>query len=528
MRNLKALFMGSAAFAAMSVASGSAQAQSYAFGAGSTSVQIVYRQLMDCLYDQAQGSAGKPGPMAKAWMCTGFNTSGFHGMILYAPTGSGNGKLVLRTNDKSQIGIVSHSVPYTNLSKYPGSIDVLDTTGYDGVQFIGSDDVVNTTDIINWNAGGTTSPQSKFGNLIQLPAVIETIGLGLSEKDGNNVWLNVLTAGLNLSRNAMCGIVSGHITQWNNPILTALNGGVLGTGNIIFVHRWDESGATFLLSNALVAQCRYEFGPNNETDATIVSYSFPWTDRSQSCSTPLVARGSNQVNWPDQFPTDQCGNAVSNPGGGHFASARVINQNTPPHHTTGSGALVDFVQSTNGAIGYASGNFSIDQGRVSLWPFISWRTANLQSQWDLANNTGKFQAPTWQGAQKAMATLIPQFDATTRANPLTWSLQGVAPNPVVAGAYPISGFSWIEMYQCYRNHNTYDGPRANGIPVDNNAFLWLKIWLDFLYGTGSTGILNDTGFAQIPGVWQSEIYSLLNDPVNGPQGSGCSGKVGAY
>jgi ABC-type phosphate transport system substrate-binding protein len=502
MRNLKALLLGSAAFAAMGVASESAQAQSFAFGAGATFPQVVYRQLMDCMYDQAQGSSGKPGPLAKAANCSGFNTSGFHGMILYAGTGSGNGKTVLRTNDKTQIGTPSSSAPpYTS-----ANIGVSATTDYDGVQFIGSDDVVNAADMTAWNTGGTTSPQSKFGNLIQLPAVIGAVALGFNGKDGAGANLNIIPAtptggssGLNLSRNALCGIASGHVTKWNNPILTALNGGALGTGNITFVHRTDGSGTTFLFSNALVEQCRYEFGPNNETDSTVVSYAFPWTDRSQACTSPLVARGANQLNWPDQFATDQCGAANANSGGGTFANA------------SGSGALVSLVTTTNGAIGYASGDFWLPVKAGGL------KTANVQSQWDITGATGKFQPPTAAGAQKAMATAIPQFDATTRANPLTWSLQGVAPNPVVAGSYPISGFSWIEMYQCYQTH-------SNG----NNAFIWYKTWLDFLYGTGSGGIQNENGFAQIPAVWQNEIYALLNDPANGPQGSGCTGKVGAY
>ncbi|MFB9265484.1 substrate-binding domain-containing protein [Bradyrhizobium erythrophlei] len=494
--------MGSVAFAAMGVASESAQAQSFAFGAGATFPQIVYRQLMDCMYDQAQGSTGKPGPLAKAASCTGFNTSGFHGMILYAPTGSGNGKTVLRTNDKTQIGTPSNSIPYTS-----SNIGVNGTADYDGVQFVGSDDIVTATDVANWTAGGTTSAQAKYGNLIQLPAVIGAVALGFNGKDGAGANLNILPAtptggssGLNLSRNAFCGIASGHITQWNNAILTALNGGTLGTGNITFVHRQDGSGTTFLFSNALVAQCRYEFGPNSETDATVVSYAFPWTDRSQACTTPLLARGANQLNWPDQFTTDQCGAAVANPGGGHFANA------------SGSGSLVALVGSTNGAIGYASQDFWLPVKAGGL------KTANLQSQWDITGATGQFQPPTFAGASRAMETAIPQFDnATIRANPLTWSLQGVNPNPVVAASYPISGFSWIEMYQCYQTH-------SNG----NNAYLWFKTWLDYIYGTGSVPIMNDNGFAQVPGVWLTQVYSLLNDSANGPQGSGCTGKVGAY
>jgi len=500
MRNLKAILLGTTAFACMGIASESAQAQSYAFGAGATFPQIVYRQLMDCIYDQAQGSSGLPGPLPLATHCPSFDQSGVHGMILYAGTGSGNGKTVLRTNDKTQIGTPSASIPYTS-----SNLGVLSTADYDGVQFAGSDDVVNSADVTAWATGGASSPQSKFGNLIQIPALVGAVAIGFNGKDATGANLNILPAtpalgssGLNLSRNAMCGIFSGHITQWNNPILTALNGGVLGTGNITVVHRQDGSGTTFLFSNALATQCQFEIGPNSETDATVVSYAFPWTDHAGACPRP-VARGSNQNNWPDQFAVDQCGNAVANPGGGHFANA------------SGSGSLVNAVAATNGAVGYASADFWLPVKVGGL------KTANLQSQWDITTATGQFQPPTWQGAQKAMETAIPQFDNTTRPLPLTWSLQGVVPNPVVAGSYPLAGFTWFEMYQCYQTH-------SNG----NNAFLWFKSFLDYVYGSGSVAIMNDNGFAQVPNTWVGQVYTLLNDSTNGLQQSGCTGKPGAY
>lgn len=480
MRNLKTILMGTAAFACMGMASESAQAQSFAFGAGATFPQVVYRQLMDCIYSQAQGSPGKPGPFPLATHCPSFNQSGIGGMVLYAPTGSGNGKAVLLSNNPATIGVPSASAPpYTS-----SNIGVNNTTDYDGVQFIGSDDVVNATDTANW-AAGAPSNQTKFGNLIQIPALVGAIGIGLNGKDATGAALSILPAipaggssGLNLSRNALCGIFSGHITQWNNPILTTLNGGALGTGNITVVHRQDGSGSTFLTSNALATQCQFEIGPNNEGDATVVSYSFPWTNHAGACPRP-IANGANQNNWPDQFPTDQCGNAVANPGGGHFANA------------SGSGALVTLVTGTNGAIGYASADFWLPVKIGGL------KTANIQSQWDITASTGLFQPPTFTGASKALETAIPQFDNTTRINPLTWSLQGVVPNPVVAGAYPLSGFTWFEMYQCYQTH-------ANG----NNAFIWYKTFLDYLYGSGSNQIINDNGFAQVPGIWVNQVYTL--------------------
>jgi phosphate transport system substrate-binding protein len=506
MQNLKKILMGSAAIACAGFASGSAQAQSVVFGAGATFPQIAYRQLMDCMYSQAQGSSGKPGPLAKATSCVSFNGSTFGGLILYAPTGSGNGKTTLRTNNKTSIGTPSNSVAYTD-----STFGINNVSDYDGVQFIGSDDVITAADVTAWNTAGNPAT---FGNIIQLPALIGPVALGFNGKDGTGATLNILPAtpaggssGLNLSRKAVCGIVSGHITKWDNPILTALNGGVLGTGNITFVHRTDASGTTFLFANALVEQCRYEFGPTNETTPAVVSYALPWTDHVGSCANPLVPVGANQLNWPDQFPTDQCGNAVPNTGGGTFANA------------SGSGSLVALVTSTNGAMGYASSDFWLPVKVGGL------KTANLQSQWDITTNTGLFQPPTFQGAQIAMSSAIPRFaTAADRANPLAWSLQGVVPNPVVKGSYPVAGFTWVDMYQCYQ-------PHSNG----NNPLVWFSTWLNYLYGSpNAAAILHDNGFAEVPGVWVQEIYQLLNDNNFGPRYTSdsaavnCVGKTGAY
>jgi phosphate transport system substrate-binding protein len=502
MRNLKNLLLGSAALACVGLSSGAANAQ-LAFGAGATFPQIAYRQLMDCLYNQAQGSSGLPGPYPKATNCAGFNGSGFGGLMLYAPTGSGNGKAVLTSNNKATIATPSNSVPYTD-----STFSINAVSDYDGVQFAGSDDVINAADITAWSSAGN---YAKFGNLIAIPALVGPVGIGVNGKDGAGVNLNILPAtptggssGLNLSRQALCGIVSGHITKWNNPILTTLNGGTLGTGNITFVHRTDGSGTTFLFSNALVDQCRYQFGPSSETNSTIVSYAFPWTNRAGSCSQPLLPVGANLLNWPDQFATDQCGGANPVPAGATFANQ------------SGSGNLVAYVASTNGAMGYASSDYWLPVRAGGL------KTANLQNTWDLTVGTGQFHPPTYQGAQTAMSSAVPRFaTAADRANPLAWSLQGVVSDPVLPNSYPISGFTWILMYQCYQ-------PHANGI----NAFNWLTTFINYIYGSSNAyAILHENGFSEIPSAWNQEAYTLLTDSTYGPKftGSGsCSGKVGAY
>jgi phosphate transport system substrate-binding protein len=516
MRNLKALLMGSAAFVSIGVAT-EAQAQSTAYGAGATFPAIAYRQMMDCLYGEALGSPGKPtGTGIVPPGCTlGFNSSGFGGKILYVPTGSGNGKLVHRTNRKQSITAPSVNIPYTSTD-----IGVTEIVHYDGVQFAGSDDVFTSGDLNLWNTqnqalDGEGNPlnqtaQQAFGNPIQIPSLLGAVAVGFNGTDGAGAALNIFhptpangSSGLRLSRNALCGIVSGHITKWNNPILTALNGGVAlgGNNNITFIHRSDGSGTSFLFVNALATQCQFEVGPNNETGgAPTVSYAFPWTERTATCPAGsfFVARPANLSNWPD-FTTDQCGVTIPNPGGGTFNRA------------SGSGGVVDLVTATNGSMGYASADFWLPV-RVG-----GKATANLQSQWDLSAGTGQFQPPSWQAAQIAMSAAVPQMDNTTRANPLTWSLQAVEPNPTLPGSYPITGFTFMLTYQCFKTH-------SNG----NNAQLWFKTFLDYIYGTTAQAQLNANGFATVPPSWQNEIYTLILDPTNGFNGSGCAGKVGAY
>ena len=115
MRNLRGYLLASAAFACVGAAAGPANAQ-IAEGAGATFPSVVYRSIMDCLFNQVQGSAGKPGPQAKSSACPAFNASGFGGVILYAPTGSGNGKATLLSNLPATIGVPNplQTVPYTD------------------------------------------------------------------------------------------------------------------------------------------------------------------------------------------------------------------------------------------------------------------------------------------------------------------------------------------------------------------------------------------------------------------------------
>lgn len=495
----KSILCASAALICMGLTTNGAQAQSFAFGVGASPSMPLYRHLMDCFYDQAQGSSGTPPKTPKATHCPMFNSSGFHGLILYAPATSSNAKLVLRTNHSADV-VVQNTVTYAD-----STIAVNHVADYDGIQFAFSDEPLTLADVVAWNAAGNPA---RFGNIIQIPTMVRAVGIAFNGKDGAGAALNIQSAtppqgssGLNLSRRALCGIVSGHVTKWNNPLLTATNNNVvLGTGNITFVHRSDSTHNSVLLSSAMAEQCRYEFGPASEIDATVVSYAFPWTDHTAACTGLPLPVGVSQSNWPDQFPVDQCGKAVATPPGSSYLNA------------SSDSGVVSLVQSTNGAIGYASLEYLMPMNLTGP------RAANLQSLSNIIEGAGRFEPPTLQAGYDTMAAAAPHFNAVDRGNPLQWSRQGVVADPISPGAYPISGFSWLEMYQCYQTH-------SNG----NNAFLWLRTWLDYYYSATPQLIirLDDHAF-EIPPSWLAEIYQLLNDPTNGLNGSACSGKVGAY
>lgn len=61
---------------------------------------------------------------------------------------------------------------------------------------------------------------------------------------------------LQLSREAYCGIATGEVTSWNDPLIAEANQGVtLPSEQINFVHRSDGSGTTFIFTNHIDEAC---------------------------------------------------------------------------------------------------------------------------------------------------------------------------------------------------------------------------------------------------------------------------------
>ena len=466
MKNMKHALLAAVAVVGSIGLAGSANAQfatapsatQAIYGGGSTLASKVYRQLFDC-WDVRINTYPLP---PTCWdPITGApigDTSGTTVQILYAPVGDlvglGSGYHLQHAhafayhesginNAVNGLGTPddSNTVPFvtSDFPSYP----------YPDLHFAGSESPIAQTDVNLYNSN---NGPANYGAILQIPAFSATVTIPFNGKDSNGNYLNIVNAippggssGLNLSRQALCGIFTGHITRWDNPILTTLNGGTpLGSGTITVVHRSDGDGETFLLTSALVAQCAGVIGPNNETDATPALYEFRYTDRATTiaqCNGAIPVRGASLINWPD-LVQDQCAQPIAprNTGGGTYIGWYPT--------VAGSSGMVHAVTVTNGAIGYVSPDFVQP---VVLASVSGLATANLESQYDIDNNTGKFQPPTPYGAATAMsATKNPTFDDTSILNPINWSHQGVMPNPLLPGSYPISGFTWLDFYQCYK------------------------------------------------------------------------------
>ncbi|MBW4648041.1 MAG: phosphate ABC transporter substrate-binding protein PstS [Kastovskya adunca ATA6-11-RM4] len=61
---------------------------------------------------------------------------------------------------------------------------------------------------------------------------------------------------LRLSREAYCGIVEGEVTRWNDPLIAAANPNLtLPDRPVVFAHRSDGSGTTFIFTNHIKEAC---------------------------------------------------------------------------------------------------------------------------------------------------------------------------------------------------------------------------------------------------------------------------------
>lgn len=191
MRSLNRLFMASAALACIGTAPAIAAGppDPYPFpgfsiniiGGGATFPSIAYRELLDCQFHPlGYGNITGPGPRTINSNCPSapFGTSANGALwYYYAPTGSGNGKTALRTNNNNSLtNPITTTIPYTSdqIPSYP-------YPQAEGYHYSGSDDTWNLADQQAWVTAGNPA---KFGNVVQVPGVAGAVTIILNGNDG--------------------------------------------------------------------------------------------------------------------------------------------------------------------------------------------------------------------------------------------------------------------------------------------------------------------------------------------------------
>lgn len=359
------------------------------YGGGSSFAALLYRQIADCV------TVPIPGDTLPA-VC---GAGGTAGSILYASVGSGAGRRAFEHNDGSTdangFGTTPPATPPAYTTTNPGG-----SFPYSNFHFGGTDDPMSPTDVATYNANAA----SKGGAIIQIPTFAGPVAI-IYNTTGRG------SATLNLTCQALCGIFAGYITQWNDPELTAANPSI-GSGQITVVHRHDGSGTTFLTTNALIAQCKNVTGTKSSGSTTIVSYAFPYNVNGGTCPNVTGAAGDT-MNWPDVGTVDTCGNAIPQPSGAVYTNA------------TNSAGVAAAVVANTGYIGYVTNDWTL------AYNASGGQAANVQNQWGAENPSGgNFIAPTSASASTGISEAFATFDATSVANPLAWSNQGLVPNPV--------------------------------------------------------------------------------------------------
>ncbi|MBV8529927.1 MAG: substrate-binding domain-containing protein, partial [Candidatus Eremiobacteraeota bacterium] len=221
------------------------------------------------------------GPQAPPGTGSLFAAYGGTGTIYYCLTGSGFGRSEFESNNGTA------TVACQNLGDPPLGFGART----DPLDFVGSDVAMASTECC---ASGTTyytgriSTSPSWGQPFEFPSLGGPIVFGYRPQDFS-------VSHIQLSTWSYCAIVNGTISDWNDPAITADNGGTSVTGGssrtITFYFRSDKSGTTYQFVNHLndsgAFGCNQSFGfPYNAPPYAGSGRSAAWT-----------FGGANQV-WP--------------------------------------------------------------------------------------------------------------------------------------------------------------------------------------------------------------------------------------
>jgi phosphate transport system substrate-binding protein len=508
-KRTSAIMGGMAAAVALATAATAGAATTPLYGGGSTLVEKVYRDLFDAYGNTAAGDlcAG----LSTTCPTTHYNSSV---ELLYVGVGSGNGLKALDAHDAS-LYVTGNKKPDGTPTPSGRDFGAFYGTGtgkswlpgtgvgpnYPKVSFSASDNTLSSTDVTAVAALG-------FGPVIQIPGIIAAIAVPFHPTANWNPSGVKPTGGsskVQLSTNTLCGIFTGAITDWSNAEIKKDNNNVqLGSGKITVVYRNDSSGTTFLFSNALLAQCGTQARrvphathpvPNQWIADNKLAGTYSATLPHFKSNTSFFINVFNAGHLPANFYNDKATTGVSGGVGG-------------------SGGVKTAIKNVVGAIGYVSPDF------VQPVDLAGAQAANLQTYYSFSHGTTPvYKAPTPANATLIMNTAVPPAftgSPSAASNPLKWG--AVQPSPTNTQAYPIGGFSFIDLYTCYKSAT--DVTALVGTTAGKLGYLTWYYGSKTQNGGVPASTLAADGFAPVPAAWATAINTLLTDAKLGVSTAG--------
>ncbi len=390
-----------------------------------------------------------------------FASYGGNGTIYYCLTGSGFGRSEFEANNGTA------TVACQPLGATPAGFGARQ----DPLDFVGSDVAMASTECCAsgttyYNGRVATSPS--YGQPFEFPTIGGPIVFGYRPHD-------FTTSNIQFSTWTYCAIVNGTIGDWNDPAITADNGGSVTGGisqPITFYYRSDKSGTSYLFQNHLNTACDQSFGaPYNAAP-----YGSP----------------SRTATWPGTVSQSWTGPTGTQPSGSTFVGA------------SGNPGVLAAVQSTPFGTGYlegawaASGNPKVGQ-------------ALLQDTGDTT-----FVSPTNKTAVgDALKKVIKKnitFGGGSDGNPLQsstpWCQLYLNPNLWAlppTGAYPIVGVSYALFYG-----------NNQGVHLADK-----KTLINYLTSAAANTIVKKLEYAPLSGSIHTAILTALNGTTGKHAQSAC-------
>ena len=315
-------------------------------------------------------------------------------LFSYSAVGSGSG----------QAGFLQNTFtpqPSTDTVWWPAPAGILTYGTPVGTQVdIGASDATlisgQLTNPSTGSYGTSTQGSVVDGPIIQIPTFGVPVTMAFNQP--------AITS-LKLTANQVCGILSGQISDWNT-----LNPSIPSGTPITVVYRSDGSGTTFLTLQHLAEICN---SSNSNFTSITVGNKF---------ISDVVISGYTAGTLPPNFVPE-----------------------------SGSGNVATEINSTSGAIGYLSPDYTSIAPNSSANPTVNYPNIIAAS---LVNSIdGKTYAPTVANTTLALANPDPDDSANTKPpanmsdamDPLNW----VPTIAVALKGYPIVGYTTMDLSSCY-------------------------------------------------------------------------------